>query len=96
MPRPKGSKNKVTAEVKEQLQNLIDTVVSSIDVNSMDTNQKLKLLQLSLHYVLPKLRSTETTEKIKEDLPLFVGVEIIKRDEETGGWTSEVSRTNFD
>ena len=96
MPRPKGSKNKVTAEVKEQLQNLIDTVVSSIDVNSMDTNQKLKLLQLSLHYVLPKLRSTETTEKIQEDLPLFVGVEVIKRDEETGGWTSEVSRTNFD
>ena len=61
----------------------------------MTTDQKLKLLQLSLHYVLPKLRSTETTEKIQEDLPLFVGVEVIKH-EETGGWTSEVSRTNFD
>ena len=48
---------------KEQLQNLIDEVVNSIDVNSMDTNQKLKLLQLSLHYVIPKLRSTETSEK---------------------------------
>ena len=72
MPRPKGSQNKITTEVKEQLQNLIDTVVNSIDVNSMDTNQKLKLLQLSLHYVIPKLRSIETTEKIQEDLPLFV------------------------
>jgi len=57
---------------KEQLQNLIDEVVNSIDVNSMDTNQKLKLLQLSLHYVVPKLRSTETTDKPNEDLPLFI------------------------
>ena len=72
MPRPKGSPNKITSEVKEQLQNLIDEVVNSIDVNSMDTNQKLKLLQLSLHYVVPKLRSTETTEKPYEDLPLFI------------------------
>ena len=72
MPRPKGSQNKVTTEVKEKLQNLIDTVVNRIDVDSMTTDQKLKLLQLSLHYVLPKLRSTETTEKKHEDLPPFV------------------------
>ena len=72
MPRPKGSQNKVTTEVKEQLQNLIDEVVNRIDVDSMTTDQKLKLLQLSLHYVLPKLRSTETTEKKYEDEPIFV------------------------
>ena len=72
MPRLKGSTNKITTEVKEQLQNLIDEVINSIDVNSMDTNQKLKLLQLSLHYVIPKLRSTETTEKPYLDLPLFI------------------------
>ena len=74
MPRPKGSPIKVTAEVKEQLQNLIDEVVNRIDVNSMTTDQKLKLLQLSLHYVLPKLRSTETTEKKYEDEPIFIEV----------------------
>ena len=45
MPRPKGSKNKLTTEVKAQLQNLIDTVVNRIDVDSMTTDQKLKLLQ---------------------------------------------------
>ena len=72
MPRPKGSKNKLTTEVKDQMQSIIDEVVNSIDVNSMDTSQKPKLLQLSLHYVLPKLHSTETTEKKYEDLPLFV------------------------
>ena len=72
MPRLKGSTNKITTEVIEQLQNLIDEVINSIDVNSMNTNQKLKLLQLSLHYVIPKLRSTETTEKPYLDLPLFI------------------------
>ena len=72
MPRPKGSQNKITTEVKEQLQNLIDEVVNRIDVEAMTIDQKLKLLQLSLHYVLPKLRSTETTEKKYEDLPLFI------------------------
>ena len=72
MPRPKGSQNKLTTEVKKQLQSLIDEVMNSIDVDSMTTDQKLKLLQLSLHYVLPKLRSTETTDRPYEDLPLFV------------------------
>ncbi|MEL0301977.1 MAG: hypothetical protein VW976_08895, partial [Flavobacteriaceae bacterium] len=63
MPRPKGSPNKVTAAVKERLQSLIDSTVNSIHLNDMTTSEKLKLLQLSLHYVLPKLRSTEITEK---------------------------------
>ena len=74
MPRPKGSQNKLTTEVKEQLQNLIDEVVNSIAVDAMNTDQKLKLLQLSLHYVLPKLRSTETSEKKYEDEPIFIEV----------------------
>ena len=72
MPRPKGSPNKLTTEVKAQLQNLIDTVVNRIDVDAMTTDQKLKLLQLSLHYVLPKLRSSEIVERQEQDLPLFV------------------------
>ena len=72
MSRPKGSKNKITTEVKEQLQNLIDTVVNRIDVDAMTTDQKLKLLQLSLHYVLPKLRSTKMTEKKHQDKPIFI------------------------
>jgi hypothetical protein len=72
MPRPKGSPNKITSEVKEQLQNLIDEVINRIDVDAMTTDQKLKLLQLSLHYVLPKLRGTETSDKKCEDLPLFM------------------------
>ena len=72
MSRPKGNTNKITVEVKKQLQNPIDTVVNRIDVDAMTTDQKLKLLQLSLHYVLPKIRSTEMTEKKYEDEPVFI------------------------
>mgnify|MGYP003688811873 CR=1 FL=1 len=67
MARPKGSTNKITTEVKKQIQNLIDNFVNRIDLDAMTIDQKLKLLQLSLHYVLPKLRSTEMTEKKYED-----------------------------
>ena len=72
MPRPKGSQNKVTTEVKDKLQRLIDEVVDSIDVNSITTAEKLKLLQLSLHYVIPKLRSSLIGKNESEDLPLFL------------------------
>ena len=48
--------------------------MNRIDVDSMTTDQKLKLLQLSLHYVLPKLRNTETIEKKYEDEPIFIEV----------------------
>ena len=74
MSRPKGSKNKVTAELKKQLQGLIDEVVSSIDISSMSLEQRLKLLQLSLQYVIPKLKSVDTSGGIEEDQPLFIEI----------------------
>ena len=40
MPRPKGSPNKITAEVKEKLQLLIDDLIASLDVNELDVNQR--------------------------------------------------------
>lgn len=94
MPRPKGSPNKLTTEVKNKLQGVMDNVVSTLDIDSMTTDQKLKMLQIGLQYLLPRLK--HTTEESSEDKPLFIDVEVIKRDEETGGWTSEVSRANFD
>jgi hypothetical protein len=33
MPRPKGSQNKITSEVKDKLQLLIDDLIASLDVN---------------------------------------------------------------
>ena len=72
MPRPKGSPNKVTTEVRSKLQDLLDDLIDSLDLNELDTNQRIKMLQVALQYTLPKLRSTETSEKPYEDLPLFI------------------------
>ena len=33
MPRPKGSQNKITEEVKDKLQLLIDDLIASLKVN---------------------------------------------------------------
>ena len=72
MPRPKGSPNKVTSEVRSKLQYLLDDLIDSLDLNELDANQRIKMLQIVLQYTLPKLRSNETTEKPYEDLPLFI------------------------
>ena len=88
MPRPKGSTNKITTEVKNKLQGVMDNVVSTLDIDNMTTDQKLKMLQIGLQYLLPRLK--HTTEESSEDKPLFIDVEVIKRDEETGGWISDV------
>ncbi len=72
MPRPKGSPNKVTSEVRSKLQYLLDDLIDSLDLNELDANQRIKMLQIVLQYTLPKLRSNETSEKPYEDLPLFI------------------------
>ena len=74
MARTKGSVNKITAEVKERLSNLIDQTVDSLVIEEMSVEQRLKLLQLSLHYVLPKLRSVQNESNPHEDKPLFINV----------------------
>lgn len=66
--------NKLLVDFREQLQNLIEEAVNCKAVDAMTTVQKLKLLQLSLHYALPKLRITKTTEKKYEDEPIFIEV----------------------
>ena len=40
MPRPKGSQNKITSEVKDKLQLLIDDLIASLNVNELDANHR--------------------------------------------------------
>ena len=75
MPRPKGSPNKLTSEIKERLSQVIMDAMSSIDIDSMTQNEKLKLIQIGLTYVVPRLKHTE---EIKEE-PREFQIEIIDR-----------------
>jgi len=56
--RTVGTPNKLTKEVKETLQDITDEVVNSIEIQKLNTNQKLKFLQISLQYLLPRLKHT--------------------------------------
>ena len=57
MGRTSGTPNKITAEVRDKLQNLIDDLIKSLDIHELDTNQKIKMLQLSLQYTLHSLQT---------------------------------------
>jgi len=70
MGRIAGQPNKITAEVKEKLQLLIDDLIASLDVNDLDANQRIKMLQIALQYTLPRMK--QATNEVSLDLPLFV------------------------
>ena len=74
MPRPKGSPNKITAEIKERLSQVIMDAMSSIDIDLMTQNEKLKLIQIGLTYVIPRLKQVEN---IDEEEPRKFEIEII-------------------
>ena len=73
MPRPKGSPNKITAEIKERLSQVVMDAMSSIDIDSMTQNERLKLIQIGLTYVVPKLKHTEEIN----EMPTNFQIEII-------------------
>ena len=76
MPRPKGSPNKLTSEIKERLSQVIMDAMSSIDINSMTQNERLKLIQIGLTYVVPKLKHAE---EVTNEMPTEFKIEIIDR-----------------
>ena len=74
MPRPKGSPNKITAEIKERLSKVIMDAMSSIDIDLMTQNEKLKLIQIGLQYVIPRLKQVE---EVTDEMPREFQIEII-------------------
>ena len=70
MPRPKGSPNKITSEVRNKLQYLLDDLIDSLDLNELDANQRIKMLQIVLQYTLPRIK--QANNEVSEDLPLFI------------------------
>ena len=74
MPRPKGSPNKITAEIKERLSQVILEAMSTLDIDSMTQNEKLKLIQIGLTYIIPRLKQVED---ISDEMPTNFQIEII-------------------
>ena len=74
MPRPKGTPNKLILEIKERLSQLIMDAMSSIDIDSMTQNEKIKLIQIGLTYVIPRLKQVE---EVTDQMPREFQIEII-------------------
>ena len=72
MARPKGSPNKITAEIKERLSHVLMDVMATIDIDSMTQNERLKLIQIGLTYVVPKLKHTEEREEVPTNFQIEV------------------------
>ena len=75
MPRPKGSPNKLTSEIKERLSKVIMDAMATIDIDSMTQNERLKLIQIGLQYVVPRLKHTEEVN----ETPTNFQIEIIDK-----------------
>ena len=74
MGRIKGKPNKLTAKVKEKLATILDEAMDSIDIKTMTKAERLKLIQISLQYVIPRLKQVE---EITEEEPRSFQIEII-------------------
>ena len=42
MPRPKGSPNKITSEVRSKLQLLVEDLIDSLDLNELEITEGLR------------------------------------------------------
>ena len=73
MPRPKGTPNKLILEIKERLSQLIMDAMSSIDIDSMTQNEKIKLIQIGLTYAIPRLKQAEEfTDQIPREFQIEI------------------------
>ena len=74
MPRKKGIPNKITAKVKEKLATILDEAMDSIDIKTMTKAERLKLIQIGLQYVIPRLKQVE---EVTDEMPREFQIEII-------------------
>jgi len=79
MGRIAGVPNKVTAKIKQQLQELIDGIIAGIDIELLNNNQKIKLLQIALQYSIPRLKLTN--EQFVDE-PSDIQINIVKTSNE--------------
>ena len=71
----------------------MDNVVDSIDINELDTNQKIKLLQICIQYIIPRLKHSSNDDGWIEQ-PIFPNaVDIITRGDD-GEWQHDIQPLN--
>ena len=76
MSRPKGSPNKLTSIIKDKLGDILSEAIESLDIKEMNKAERLKLIQIGIQYVIPRLKQVE---EITDEMPTNFRIEIIDR-----------------
>ena len=71
--RTKGTPNKLTSKIKDKLSSIISEAIDSLDLEDMTKAERLKLIQLTLPYVITKPQIEETQQE-----PQTYQIEIIE------------------
>jgi hypothetical protein len=71
--RTKGTPNKLTSKIKDKLSSIISEAIDSLDLEDMTKSERLKLIQLTLPYVITKPQIEETPQE-----PQTYQIEIIE------------------
>ena len=74
MGRPMGSPNKLTKEIKEKLSYVVQDALDSLDVKTMTKAERLKLIQIGVQYIIPRLKQVE---EIKDEELRSFQIEVI-------------------
>ena len=74
MPRPKGSPNKLTSIIKDRLVDILSEAIESLDIKEMNKAERLKLIQIGIQYVIPRLKQVE---EITDEMPTNFQIEVI-------------------
>jgi len=61
--RQKGTPNKITAEVKEKIQSVVEESLESLDLHLCTNAERIKLIEIGLKYLLPTMKQIENTNQ---------------------------------
>lgn len=63
MSRPKGSKNKITIEVKEHIQNIVNNNIERIEteLNTLQGRHYIESVLKLIEYIIPKAKENDLT-----------------------------------
>ncbi len=61
--RTKGTPNKLSSIIKDKLSSILNETIDSLDLDNMTKSERLKLIQLTLPYVITKPQIEETPQE---------------------------------
>ncbi len=82
--RPKGSPNKITAELRERISDFLNANWEQIekDFGTLDAEKRILIYEKLLQFTLPRLQSVQTPDLKSDETPLIVFKDFKKEHEE--------------